>query len=135
MQDRILKTRVLASLGRSLTRFQITSDLRFVIRRTKPEGVIIEVLREQNRHRRAQNQPARNHPNMNLNQRKIKGQQLKGKIVSEFFTLVRTFFTLFTLFQNFSPQDFPLQNKGFQLNENKREEKIIKITGQIDVAR
>ena len=36
------------------------------------------------------------------NQRKIKGQQLKGKIVSEFFT----FFTLF-------PQDFPLQNKGF----------------------
>ena len=44
-------------------------------------------------------------------------------------------FTLFHTFSEFIPQDFPLQNKGFQLKENKREEKIIKRTGQIDVAR
>ena len=38
-------------------------------------------------------------------QRKTQVQQLKGKIVSEFFTLFQTF-------SDFSPQDFPLQNKG-----------------------
>ena len=38
-----------------------------------------------------------------LFQRKIQGQQLKGKIVSEFFTLFHTFFTLFhTFFHTFS---------------------------------
>ena len=66
------------------------------------------------------------------NQGKTKGQQLKAKIVSHFFTLVRTFSHFF---RNFSPRTFPPQNKGFQLNENKRETKIIKRTGQIDVAR
>ena len=65
-----------------------------------------------------------------FNQGKTEGQQLKGKIVSEFLTLFRNFFTLFRIF----PQEFPLQNKGFELNEKKREEKIIKRTGQIDVA-
>ena len=42
------------------------------------------------------------------NQRKTKGQQLKGKIVSEF----SHFFTIFHTFSEFFPQDFPLQNKG-----------------------
>ena len=37
---------------------------------------------------------------------KTKGQQLKGKNVSEFFTLFRTF-------SEFFPQDFPLKAKGF----------------------
>ena len=64
-------------------------------------------------------------------QGKTKGQQLKGKLVSEFFTL----FALFHPFSEFLPQVFPLQNKGFSLNESKREEKIRKRTGQIDVAR
>ena len=38
-----------------------------------------------------------------VTQRKIKGQQLKGKSVSE----------IFTIFQNFTPEDFPLQNKEY----------------------
>ena len=42
-------------------------------------------------------------------QRKSKGQQLKGKIVSEFFTLFHTFSHFF---QIFSPRAFPRQNKG-----------------------
>ena len=42
-------------------------------------------------------------------QRKIKGQQLKGQIVSEF----SHFLALFRTFSEFIPQDFPLQNKGF----------------------
>ena len=33
-------------------------------------------------------------------------------------------FTLFRTFSEFFPQDFPLKNKGFELKENKREEKI-----------
>ena len=45
------------------------------------------------------------------------------------------FSAIFRTFSEFSPQDFPLQNKGFELKGNKREEKIIKRTGQIDVAR
>ena len=51
-----------------------------------------------------------------INQRKTKGQQLKGKIVSYFFTSFRTFWhflALFGTFSEFFPQDFPLQNKGF----------------------
>ena len=63
-----------------------------------------------------------------VNQRKIKGQQLKGKIDSENFTLSRSFFFFHTS-SEFFPQDFPLQNKGFERNENKRR------TGRIDVAR
>ena len=39
----------------------------------------------------------------------IKGQQLKGKLVSEFFTLFHTFHT----FSEFFPQDFPFKTKGF----------------------
>ena len=46
---------------------------------------------------------------IDYNQRKTKGQQLKGKIVSNF----SHFLALFGTFQNFSPRDFPLQNKGF----------------------
>ena len=60
----------------------------------------------------------------NFVREKTKGQQLKGKIVSEFF--ITLFSQFLTVFHNFSPQDFPLQNKGFQLKGNKREEKIIK---------
>ena len=41
-------------------------------------------------------------------QRKTKGQELKGKIVSELF---RNFHT--SHFSEFFPQDLPLQNKGF----------------------
>ena len=44
-------------------------------------------------------------------QRKTKGQQLKGKIVSEFFTLSQ----LFTLFQN-----FPQENKREKYNKRNR---------------
>ena len=39
--------------------------------------------------------------------RKTKGQQLQGKIVSEF----SHFFTLFQSFAEFFPQDFPLQKR------------------------
>ena len=39
---------------------------------------------------------------------KTQGQQLKGKFVSEIFTL----FIIFPLFSLSFPQDFPLQNKG-----------------------
>ena len=53
---------------------------------------------------------------------KIKGQQLKSKIVSHFFTL-------------FPPGLSPSKQRVFKLKENKREEKIVKRTGQIDVAR
>ena len=62
---------------------------------------------------------------------KTNEQQLQGKIVSEFFTLFHNFHTFSSLF----PQHFPLQNKGLELKENKREEKIVKRAGQIDVAR
>ena len=41
-------------------------------------------------------------PFLNKFQRKTKGQQLKGKIVSEFSHF-------FTLFQNFSPSAFPFK--------------------------
>ena len=68
---------------------------------------------------------------MSYVQRKTKGQQLKGKIVSEF----PHYFINFTLFLIIFPLGLPLQNKGLWLKENKREEKIIKSTGQIDVAR
>ena len=61
------------------------------------------------------------------NQRKTKGQQLKGKIVSEFFTL-------FIHFLNFSPRTFPFETEGFSSMRTKRR-KYNKITGQIDVAR
>ena len=44
-----------------------------------------------------------------LRLRKTKGQQLKGKIVSDF----SHFFIIFHTFSSFSLQDFPLQNKGF----------------------
>ena len=47
-------------------------------------------------------------PPSGLDQGKTKGQQLKGKIVSEFFT----FFALFHTFSEFSPQDFPFKTKG-----------------------
>ena len=60
-------------------------------------------------------------------QRKIKGQQLKGKIVSEFFTLLHTF-------SEFSPRTFPFKTKGFSSRRKKRR-KDNKRTGQIDVAR
>ena len=65
-------------------------------------------------------------------QRKIKGQQLKGKIVSEFLTLFHTFFTIF---QNFPPGLSSSKRRALAQGEQKREEKIIKRTGQIDVAR
>ena len=42
-------------------------------------------------------------------QRKTKGQQLKGKIVSEVFTLFHNFSHFFINF----PPGLPLQNKGF----------------------
>ena len=45
-----------------------------------------------------------------LNQGKTKGQQLKGKIVSDVFAL---FLTIFRTFSEFSPQDIPLETKGF----------------------
>ena len=48
-------------------------------------------------------------------QGKTKGQQLKGKSVSEIFSLFRT--------SEFFPRDFPLQNKGFHLTENKQRRK------------
>ena len=53
---------------------------------------------------------------------KTKGQQLKGKIVSEF----SHFFTIFTLFHNFSLGTFPFKTKGFssrrteEKNNNKK---------------
>ena len=50
------------------------------------------------------------------------------------FRIVHTFSHSSHFFRIF-PLDFSLENKGFLLNENKREEKIIKRTGQIDVAR
>ena len=40
--------------------------------------------------------------------RKMKGRQLKGKIVPEIFTLFHNFHT----FSDFFPQVFPLLNKG-----------------------
>ena len=53
-------------------------------------------------------------------QRNIKGQQLKGKIVSEFFTLFHTFFTLF---QNFPPRTFPFKTKGFSSRRTKEKKR------------
>ena len=58
------------------------------------------------------------------NQRKTKGQQLKRKIVSEFFTFSQ-FFIIFP--PGLSPSKQRVLAQG--------EEKIIKRTGQIDVAR
>ena len=46
-------------------------------------------------------------------QRKTKGQQLKGKIVSEFFTL----------FHNFSPRTFPFKTKGFSSRRTKEKKR------------
>ena len=60
-----------------------------------------------------------------INQQKTKGQQLKGKIVSEFFTL----------FQNFFRRAFPFKTKGVSSMRTKEKKKIIKRIGQIDVAR
>ena len=42
-------------------------------------------------------------------QGKTKGQQLKGKIVSNF----HTFRTFSHFFKNFSPRTFPFKTKGF----------------------
>ena len=53
-------------------------------------------------------------------QRKTKGQQLKGKIVSEFFTF---FHELFRTFSEFFPQDFPLQKKGFSARRTKEKKR------------
>ena len=63
---------------------------------------------------------------------KTKGQQLKGTIVSEFSHIVALFSHFFRIFP---PGLSPSKQRGFWLNENKREEKIIKRTGQIEVAR
>ena len=52
----------------------------------------------------------------------IKGQQLKGKIVSECFALFHTFFTLFTLFQKCSPSTFPSKQRVFS-SRRKKEKK------------
>ena len=65
-------------------------------------------------------------------QRKAKGQQLKGKIVSEFFILCHKFSHFDIIFP---PGHSPSKQRVFLLKENEREEKIIKRTGQIDVAR
>ena len=68
-------------------------------------------------------------------QGKTKGQQLKAKNVSNFFTL----FHNFSIFHNFShffrifpPGTFPFKTKGFSSMRTKEKKKI---TGQIDVAR
>ena len=53
---------------------------------------------------------------MHYRQGKTKGQQLKGKIVSEFFALFRTFSEIF-------PQDFPLQTKGFSSMRTKEKKR------------
>ena len=50
---------------------------------------------------------------------KTKGQQLKGKIVSEFFTLLALFHT----FSEISPTTFPFKTKGFSSMRTK-EKKI-----------
>ena len=54
------------------------------------------------------------------NQGKTKGQELKGKIVSEF----SHFLHFFTHFQNFSPRTFPFKTNGFssiRTKEKKRQ--------------
>ena len=51
------------------------------------------------------------------NQRKTKGQQLKGKIVQNFHVF---FFHKFSHFFIVFHQDFPLQNKGFYLAQGER---------------
>ena len=54
--------------------------------------------------------------NLTGNQRKTKGQQLKGKIVSALFHTFWHFSTLFHTFQSFSEfylQDFFLELRGF----------------------
>ena len=61
---------------------------------------------------------------MRENQRKTKGQQLKGKIVSEIFTLFQSFF--FTLFQNFPPGTFVFKTKGFSSMRTKEKKRYQK---------
>ena len=57
-------------------------------------------------------------------QGKIQGQQLKGKIVSEFFFVFKQFSHFFTHFQNFSPRAFPFKTMGFSSRgEQKRRNK------------
>ena len=76
------------------------------------------------------------------NQRKTKGQQLKGKIVSALFLTFWHFSTHFhtfsEFFKNFPPGPF-LRINGvlllFQIKETKREEKIIKRKRQNHFAR
>ena len=58
-----------------------------------------------------------------LYQRKTKGQQLKGKIVSEIFTLFHTFSHFLALFHNFSPGTFPFKTKGFSSIRTKEKKK------------
>ena len=64
------------------------------------------------------------------NQRKTKGQQLKGKIVSALFShFLALFHTVFTLFQSFSEfflEDFFLELRGFTTVLVQRDEKRIK---------
>ena len=55
-----------------------------------------------------------------FSQGKTKGQQLKGKIVSDFFTLFSHFFTLF---QNFPPRTFPSKAKGFSSMRTKEKKR------------
>ena len=66
-----------------------------------------------------------------INQRKIKGQQLEGKIVSEYFAL------FVKLFQNFPPRTLPFKTKGSSSRRRKKRRKLhlISRAGQIDVAR
>ena len=49
-----------------------------------------------------------------LNQRKTKGQQLKGKIVSEFFTLFHNFWHFFIIFPRLSPSKQRVLAQGEQ---------------------
>ena len=52
-------------------------------------------------------------------QRKIKGQQLKGKIVSE----ISHFSHFFVLFQKFSPRTLPFKTKGFSSRRTKEKKR------------
>ena len=61
-----------------------------------------------------------------LNQRKTKGQQLKGKIVSALFHTFWHFSTLFQSFSEFFLQDFFLELRDFTAVLVQREEKRIK---------
>ena len=56
-------------------------------------------------------------PSISRNQRKTKGQQLKGKIVSEFFTLFRTFSHFFRIFP---PGLSPSKQRVLAQSEQKR---------------